>query len=61
MTNDYYKTTEPEIYEDPPLPVDPRDKAYTEACEEIERLKKTIERLKKIYESNPTGDFGRED
>jgi hypothetical protein len=47
MTNDNYITTEPEIYEEPPLPVDPRDEAYTEAKEEIERLKKTIERLKR--------------
>jgi hypothetical protein len=54
MTNDYYKTTEPEIYEDQPLPVDPRDEAYTEACEEIDRLKVLIKRAADALETYPT-------
>jgi hypothetical protein len=30
-----------------PLFIDPKDEAYTEACEEIDRLKKIIERLER--------------
>jgi hypothetical protein len=40
MTYDY-------SLEEPTPPIDPRDEAYTEACEEIERLKKIIERMKR--------------
>jgi len=57
MTYDAWKTKEPEVYEDPPPAVDPRDEAYTQACEEIDRLKKInteameeIDRLKAIIE-----------
>ena len=35
---------------EPAPPIDPRDEAYTEACEEIERLKAEIERLKRERE-----------
>jgi hypothetical protein len=35
---------DPQPYEDPPLPVDPRDEAYTELCEEIYQLKALIKR-----------------
>ena len=42
---------EPEVCEEPPPAVDPRDEAYTEACEEIARLKKAIERLNRQLEA----------
>jgi len=46
---------DPDPYEEPPLPVDPRDEAYTEACEEIDRLKALIKRAADVlcsYTSN---------
>jgi hypothetical protein len=54
MTNDYYKTTEPEIYEDPPLPVDPRDEEYSEICEEVVQLRALIKRAADALETYPT-------
>jgi hypothetical protein len=54
MTYDTWKTTEPEIDETPPLPVDPREEAYTEACEEIARLKALIKRAADVLETYPT-------
>jgi hypothetical protein len=54
MTYDQWKTTDPEIYVDPPLSVDPRDEAYTEACEEIDRLKKLLIRAADALETYPT-------
>jgi hypothetical protein len=47
MSCDSWITRQSEPYEEPPLPVDPRDEAYTEAVEEIARLKKVIERLER--------------
>jgi hypothetical protein len=51
MTYDAWITREPEVCEEPPPAVDPRDEAYTEAMEEIARLKKIIERLKRELEA----------
>jgi hypothetical protein len=47
MSYDSWITKEPEVYEEPTPVVDPRDEAYTEACEEIARLKKVIEHLER--------------
>ena len=52
MNYDAWLAREPEVYEEPPSPVDPRDDAYTEACEEIDRLKRIIERLQHEAKSN---------
>jgi hypothetical protein len=54
-TYDAWKTTEAEPYEEPSFPIDLRDEAYTEAMEEIARLKKIIERLKREAKINATG------
>jgi hypothetical protein len=54
MTYDTWKTTEPEIYEEPPLPVDPREEAYSEACEEVKRLRALIKRAADALETYPT-------
>jgi hypothetical protein len=48
MSYDSWITKEPEVCEEPPLAVDPRDEAYTEACEEIAKLRKTVERLERV-------------
>jgi ubiquinone biosynthesis protein UbiJ len=50
ITYDTWITRESEPYEESPPPVDPRDEAYTEACEEIARLKRIIERLERELE-----------
>jgi len=47
MSYDNWATTEEQPYEEPREPVDPKDEAYSEACEEIERLRKIIERMKR--------------
>jgi hypothetical protein len=46
-TYDAWLAREPEVYEEPPPLVDPRDEAYSEACEEIDKLKKIIKRLER--------------
>jgi len=46
---------DPQPYEEPPLPVDPRDEAYTEACEELGRLRALMKRAADVlcgYTSN---------
>ena len=46
---------DPQPYEEPPLPIDPRDEAYSEACEEIYQLKALIKRAADVlcsYTSN---------
>jgi len=53
MTNDTYRATEPEPYNELPPPIDPRDEAYSEAMEEIDRLKKIIEHLSLSEASRP--------
>jgi len=53
MTNDYYLTTEAVPYQKSSSPVDPRDEAYTEACEENEWLKALCARAVKALESYP--------
>jgi hypothetical protein len=40
MTYDSWKATEDQPYEELPPAVDPRDEAYTEACEEIDKLER---------------------
>ena len=55
MNYDAWFAREPEVYEEPLFPVDPRDDAYTEACEEIDRLKRIIERLQHEAKSNAKG------
>jgi hypothetical protein len=45
---------EPQLWDEPPLPVDPRDEACTEACEEIERLRALIKRAADVLETYPT-------
>jgi hypothetical protein len=42
MSYDSWITKEPEVYEEPPPAVDPKDEAYTEACEEIDKLKALV-------------------
>ena len=50
-----WKMKQSEVYDEPPSPVDPRDEAYSEACEEIDRLKKVIERLEQEAKLNAKG------
>ena len=46
---------DPQPYEEPPLPIDPRDEEYTSLCEENYRLRALIKRAADVlcaYTSN---------